>query len=149
MLAGGDLGVLRLPRWFPFAVAWPSFSRARTVASAAVGGSEGRSLTRTDRQLRVVALISGAGLLSAVVYQSLRPLSLGGDSGALVRGARGIVDCVRRSRFMHCERFVVHQPTGAHAVIVGQFALLQYVPAIALRAVDVSVASNASACSFS
>ena len=105
-------------------------------------GSRGRSLTRTDRQLRAVTLVSGAGLLSGVVYQSLRPLSLGGDSGALVRGARGIVDCLRRSRFTHCERFVVHQPTGAHAVIVGQFALLQYVPAVALRSVDLSVAST-------
>ena len=108
----------------------------RNVASAGVVGREERGLTRTDRPAppRWRSVSSGRLWQRAVV--TVRPsglLPLGGDSAAHWCAARrGIVDCLRSllasrtaSALSCISRPVVH----VAPVIVGQFALLQYVPA--------------------
>jgi hypothetical protein len=91
--------------------------------------------------MRSLALVFVAALVGTVVILALGHPSVHGDPGQVVRGAGGIVDCLRNRHLVHCDGYVVHRRSGDYVVSVQPFPLLQYVPATALRAVGLSMAS--------
>jgi hypothetical protein len=89
-----------------------------------------------------MAFVFVAAVVGGICWIALRPPSVHGDSAVLVRGSAGIVDCLHHRRLTGCEGFVVHHPTGDSTVRVGPYPLLQYVPAVPLRALGVSIEST-------
>lgn len=92
--------------------------------------------------MHVVGLACLAGIVAGVVWEAAQRPSVHGDTAVLVRGAAGIVDCVRHRRFTDCNTFVLRRQTGDRAMGVGPFPLLQYIPAVLLRAFGVSTEST-------
>ena len=84
--------------------------------------------------MRSLALIFVTVLVGTVVVLALGRPSVHGDPGQVVRGATGIVDCLRGRHLVHCDGYVVHRRAGDYTVSVQPFPLLQYVPAIILDA---------------
>jgi len=101
-----------------------------------------RILGAAEDPMRVAVFVFSAGIVVAVVWEALQRPAVHGDTAVLVRGAGGIVDCARHLRFTHCNDFVLRRQTGDHTVGVGPFPVLQYVPAVALRAFGVSTEST-------
>jgi len=88
--------------------------------------------------MQSVALVFVTALVGTVVVLALGRPSVHGDPGQVVRGATGIVDCLRARHLVHCDGYVVHRTGGDYVVSVQPFPLLQYVPAIALHAAGAS-----------
>ena len=91
-----------------------------------------------EKPIRAVALASLAGIVGAVVWAAVSRPPLHGDSNVLVHSAGEMVHCLRHRRFTHCDTLVVRHGSTIRTQPIGPFALLQYIPAIALRAVRVS-----------
>ena len=94
------------------------------------------TLTRTGRWWW---LVPPALLLGIVGWRAAAHPLLVGDSHGLVIGSRHIVDCLRHGQFTWCDRrpdglIGGPSPTGFRQGAVGQFALLQYLLAVPLRA---------------
>jgi hypothetical protein len=115
---------------------------AARVASFVVTKPGARILGAAEDPMRVAVFVFLAGIVGAVVWEALQRPALHGDTAVLVRGSAGIVDCLRHRHFIHCDDFVLRRQTGDHAVGVGPFPALQYVPAVALRAFGVSTEST-------
>ena len=78
-------------------------------------------------------------LLGIVGWRAAAHPLLVGDSHGVVIGSRHIVDCLRHGQFTWCDRrpdglIGGPGPTGFRQGAVGQFALLQYLLAVPLRA---------------
>jgi hypothetical protein len=91
-----------------------------------------------EKPIRAVALASLAGIVGAVVWAALSRPPLHGDSNVLVHSAGEMVHCLRHGRFTHCDTLVVRHGSTIHTQPIGPFALLQYLPAVALRSLSVS-----------
>lgn len=76
----------------------------------------------------VLCLLPLVLALALLLWRSAFSATMQGDTRDVVRGAQGVVDCVREHRFTGCD---AHHP-------VGYRALLQYIPAIPLRAIGLS-----------
>ena len=78
-------------------------------------------------------------LLGIVGWRAAAHPLLVGDSHGLVIGSKRVVDCLRHGQFTWCDRrpdglIGGPSPTGFRQGAVGQFALLQYLVAVPLRA---------------
>ena len=84
------------------------------------------------RSATLTALVFVVVLLGIDMFVALAHPDLHGDTAGLTRGAQGVVDCLSNHRFTRCDT-VAHGPK-----YVGQWPLMQYIPATALRAVGAS-----------
>ncbi len=96
----------------------------------------------TKPETRIAGFAFVAAIVGAVVWEALQRPAVHGDTAVLVRGAGGVVDCVRHRHFTRCNEFVVRRKTGDHGAGVGPFPVLQYIPAVGLRAFGVSTEST-------
>lgn len=98
--------------------------------------TEPTAQTRTGRWWWVPPAL----LLGIVGWRAAAHPLLVGDSHGLVIGSRHVVDCLRHGQFTWCDRrpdglIGGPSPSGFRQGAVGQFALLQYLLAVPLRAV--------------
>ena len=90
--------------------------------------------TPSERVLRFVGRAALGCLIAVFVldlWVALAHPHMTGDTSGLVIGSRRVVDCLREHRFTHCE-------TAQEGGFVGLWPLMQYLPAVALRAVGLS-----------
>jgi hypothetical protein len=77
-------------------------------------------------------------VFAAVLILALVNPSVHGDSRGLSMASQRVVDCVREGRLFHCDAAPPGAGTGTVRGNVGDFPLLQYIPATAMRAVGLT-----------